>query len=70
MASSIMSVRANKPDLETNSETQAPGSEMDPGLKSACEDIIRAVNDKSPLDLAKALQNAVDCMEGPKEYEE
>lgn len=68
--------KRGKPDMEANSEVEAPGSDINPGLKSAAEDILRAIESKSPIDLAKAIEaafNACDSEpheEGPHTNEE
>lgn len=54
----IMSKRGKSPDMEINSETEAPNSTLDPALKSAAEDLLRAIESKSPIDVAKALEAA------------
>lgn len=68
MSSVIASRRGKSPDIEVNPEVEAPGSEMDPGLKSAAEDILRAIESKSVIDLAKAIQSAFEiCGSMPQE---
>ena len=63
---SIMSMRGKKPAVEVASEVEAPGSEMDEGLKAACEDLLGAIERKSVMDMAKAFQAAfLACEEEP-----
>lgn len=66
---SVISARRGKsPDIEVNSEMEAPGQEIDPSLKSAAEDVLRAIDTKSVIDLAKALKSAFDvCDAEPQE---
>ncbi len=59
----IVSKRGKTPDVEVNPEVEAPGSDLDPGLKEAMEDFLRAYEQKSPIDMAKAFQAAFDCCE-------
>lgn len=60
----IMSARAGKPGhQELQSEQEAPGSEIDPSLKSASEDILAAIEAKSPIDLAQALKAAFAALD-------
>lgn len=56
IVSTISSRRGKTPDIAMNTEIEAPDSEMDPGLKNAAEDVLRAIETKSPMDLAKALR--------------
>jgi hypothetical protein len=73
---SVIIARHGKPDLETHSEEESPDSDLDPGMKMAAEDVMRAFESKSVIDLAKALHSAFqifDSMpheEGPHEEEE
>jgi hypothetical protein len=68
---SIIAARRGKPGVEVASEQEAPGAEMHPGLKAAAEDILRAVEHKSVLDLASALQAAYEiCGQGYEEESE
>lgn len=60
----IMSKRGKNPDIEVNSEVEAPESDLDPSLKMAAEDILRAIETKSVIDLAKALKSAYGACEG------
>lgn len=70
MSSVISSRRGKSPDIEVNPEVEAPGSEMDPGLKSAAEDLLRAIESKSVIDLAKALKAAIEmCSSYEDTYE-
>lgn len=69
VAGGIISQRG-KPDLAVNPETPAPDSDVDPAMQSIGEDILRAVNDKSPIGIAKALQASWDIyMNQPEESE-
>lgn len=62
------STKGKSPDMEMNSEVEAPDSEMDEGLKEAAEDILRAINSKSAMDLAKAIKSAFEiCDSYPHE---
>lgn len=62
ITSSIIA-RRGKPDLESSPEVEAPGQEVHPALKSAAEDILSAIEHKSVIDLAKAIQSAYDVCE-------
>ena len=55
----------NGKDMEVKSE--APIGDMDEGLKSAAEDIMMAINDKSPMDLMKALKSFCDMADDDSE---
>jgi hypothetical protein len=57
---SVISAKRGKPDVEVNSEMEAPGSELSPGLKEAAEDLMRGLEAKSPIDIAKALKAAFE----------
>lgn len=68
IASVIGSRRGKHPDIEINSEVEAPDSNLNPALKAAAEDVLRAIDTKSPIDLAKALKAAFDiCDSEPHE---
>ncbi len=73
---SVISARRGKPDVDVAAEVEAPGSEMDPGLKAAAEDLLSGMQNKSVMDIAKALRAAFevcDAMpheEGPHLNEE
>lgn len=72
MTSLIMARRGKSPDLEVAPEVEAPGSKMNPALKTAAEDFLSAVDSRSPIDLAKAFQAAFDALEsgeGTEEFE-
>lgn len=60
---SVIAARKGKPDVEINTEVEAPGSDMDPGLKAAAEDMLRAFESRSVMDMAKALKAAYECCE-------
>lgn len=72
MSSVISSRRGRSPDIEVKPEVEAPGSEMDSGLKSAAEDLLRAIESKSVMDVAKALKCAHEICESlsPEDYDE
>lgn len=59
--------RRGKQDIHTNTEVEAPGSNE--GLKSACEDILGAIESKSPMDLAKAMRAAFDILDSEEDEE-
>lgn len=63
IVSVIASKRGKNPDVEVAAEVEAPGQEMDPALKAAAEDILRAISTKSVIDLAKALRAAYEVCE-------
>lgn len=67
IAMSVVATKLKKRDLEVKPEVEAPESEMDPALKEAAEDLMRAINDKSVMDVAKALKAAYMVCES---YEE
>ena len=69
---SIIIARRHKPDLEANPEMEAPGHEdVHPALKDAAADILSAMEHRSVIDLAKALQSAYDaCAGGSDESED
>lgn len=58
----IVSKRGNK-EMEVAPEVKAPGSELDPGLEAAAEDLLRAINEKSVLGIAHALKSAWEICE-------
>lgn len=66
LAGSII-VRRGKSGVESKAEVEAPGSEMDPGLKEAATDLLAAINEKSIMGIASALKAAWECCES---YEE
>lgn len=72
----IIAARRNKPGVQINPEVEAPGSSMDPGLKEAAIDLLRGIEAKSPMDIAKALKAAFELCdsmpheEGPHMNEE
>jgi hypothetical protein len=67
-ASSVILERRGKRPMEVNMEIAAPGADMDPGLMEAAEDVLRAINEKSPMDLARALLAAFEiCDSAPHE---
>lgn len=57
LATLILAQRG-KSDVEIKPEMKSPGDEIDPGLIEAAEDILRAINEKSPIVLAHALHAA------------
>jgi len=63
MTSVIIARRGKNPDVEVNPEVEAPGSNMNPALKMAAEDFLRAVDTRSPIDLAKAFKDAFMALE-------
>lgn len=65
---SILIKRGDKPLMEAPNEMDAPeNDEVDPGLESAAEDILRAVESRSARELAKALKAAFEmCGNGPE----
>lgn len=57
--SGVVTVKRGAKDLHgVKTEVNAPGVEGDPGLEAAAEDVLRAVDSRSVIDLAKALHNA------------
>lgn len=60
IVSVISSRRGKNPDIEVNAEVEAPGQEMDAGLKAAAEDLLRALDTRSAIDLAKAFRAAFE----------
>jgi hypothetical protein len=65
---SIIMAKKGKPDLEANPEVEAPGQEVDSNLKDAAADVLRAIESKSVVDLAKALESAYEsCGSGDEE---
>lgn len=54
----LLARRGKSPDIEVANETEVGDSDIDPGLKEAAEDILRAIQTKSVIDLAKALKAA------------
>ncbi len=57
---SVIAARKGKSDMEVKPEVEAVGGEIDPGLKSAAEDIMRAIESKSVIDLASAIKAAFE----------
>lgn len=55
---SLIMSRRKGSETQVKDEKEAPGSEIDPGLKAVAEDILRAIDQKSVIDLAKALKQA------------
>ncbi|MBK8455600.1 MAG: hypothetical protein IPL34_20180 [Thiofilum sp.] len=66
---SVIMERRGKRDLEVNIEVEAPESDMDPGLMQAAEDLLRAIDDRSIMDIARAMKAAHEICE-MYEYEE
>lgn len=60
---SVINQRRGKLDTTINSEIEAPGSEVDEGLKECATDILNAIEHKSVIDLAKSLHAAFEYME-------
>ncbi len=52
----IIQQRGKSDLVGANSEVEAPDSEMDPALKACAEDILRAIDSKSVMDLVSALR--------------
>jgi hypothetical protein len=68
--SSIIAERRGKPPgIEVAPETEAPGQEMDGPLKTAAEDLLRAIDSKSVLDIAKALKAAFEHLDAEPHVE-
>lgn len=65
-----MSRRGKGPDVEVASEVEAPDSQMDPALKEAAADILRAIETKSVMDLAKAIKAAYEICDSSQEEQE
>lgn len=57
---SVIVERNGKKPLEVSPEVQAPDNDIDPSLKEAGMDMLRAIESKSPVALAKALKAAID----------
>ena len=55
---SVMVSRRGKTPVETQPEVEMGENKVDPSLKEASEDILRAIESKSVIDLAKAIQSA------------
>lgn len=55
--------KRGKSSVEVKPEVEAHGNEMDPGLKTAMEDLLRAIEEKSVIDMGKAFQAAMECAE-------
>ena len=51
-------MKKKKGDVEVAAEVEAPDSEMDAGLKEAAMDLMRAIEQKSVIDVGKALKAA------------
>ena len=62
LSGSIMSSHG-KSDVETSSEIDSPDSKIDPDMKEACLDFMRAIDSRSPRDLMHALTDFLDCWE-------
>lgn len=60
---SVVISRMGKKDQEVSPEVEASGQEIDPSLKEAGMDVLRAIEAKSPVALAKALQAAYQLCE-------
>lgn len=69
--SSVIIARRGKPDLETSPEVDMGEDKVDPGLKEAAEDMMRAFESKSVIDLAKALKSAYEiCDSYPEDHDQ
>lgn len=62
MSASIISARKGRQDAEVHSEIEAPG-EAPSYYKQCAEDILAAVEHKSPIALAKALEELAEKIE-------
>lgn len=75
IAGAILTKRG-KADVQVAPEVEAPDSDMDAGLKECAEDILRAIEHKSVMDLAMALHaffemaDAMPHVEGEHEGED
>lgn len=68
ISSIIIARRGKDTASEMSNETEAPSSKVHEGLKSAAEDVINAIESKSAIDLASALQSFFEmCGEMPAE---
>lgn len=68
--SSVIIARRGKSDIESSPEVDMSEDKLDPGLKEAAEDMMRAFESKSVLDLAKAFKAAHEiCESYPHEDE-
>ena len=66
---SVIVAKKGKPDVSVTPEVEAPGSEMDPGLKEAAEDMLRAFESRSVMDMAQALKAAFECLDAAPHVE-
>lgn len=69
-AVSVIVARRGKSDLEASPEVEAPGSEMDPGLKEAASDLMRALDERSVMGVAQALKAAFDICDSYDDEED
>lgn len=60
---SIIIAQRGKPSVEVTPEVEMGDDKVDPGLKSAAEDVLSAIQSKSVVDLAKALRAAWEVCE-------
>lgn len=67
---SVIVARRGKSSMEVNPEVSAPGSEMDMGLKEAATDLLRALDEKSPLGVASALKAAFEILDSSEPEQE
>jgi alcohol dehydrogenase YqhD (iron-dependent ADH family) len=65
---SVIAARKGKPGVEVSPEVEGPGEGIDAGLKEAATDLLSAIERKSVIDLAKALQAAFEiCGDMPED---
>jgi hypothetical protein len=71
MSGSIMAAHGKR-GLDIPSEMDAPSSKVDPDLKEASADILRAIEDRSPIDLASAIKACweICSSSGEDEYDD
>jgi len=62
-AAGAIVARRGKSDAEVSPEVEAPGSELDPALKAAATDLLSAIEHKSVIDIARAMQAGHDACE-------
>lgn len=76
ISSVILARRGKTPNVSVAPEVEAGESKIDPALKSVAEDLLRGMETKSVIEVAKALQAAHDICdqydheEGPHLNEE
>lgn len=69
MSAAIMASRDKKREILVHPEVEAPGHEMNPYLKEAAADVLRAIDKKSVLDLAAALRAAFEVCDSDSQEE-